>query len=82
MTAKGLAQVALNTPEKLEQPRIYPVVARDTGWGAPDTSVERQNHGGYPGVVRETTRDRVLPAELCPQLEFICQSPDSQYATA
>ena len=29
MRATGLAQVALDTPEKLEQPRIYPVVARD-----------------------------------------------------
>ena len=46
MRATGLAQVALDTPEKLEQPRIYPIVAKDTGWGAPDTSVERQNHGG------------------------------------
>ena len=41
MRASGLAQAALDTPEKLEQPRIYPVVAKDTAWGAPDTPVER-----------------------------------------
>lgn len=58
MRATGLAQVVLDTSEKLQQPRIYLVVARDTAWGAPDTSVERWNHGGYSGVVRETTRDR------------------------
>lgn len=41
MRATGLAQVVLDTSEKLQQPRIYLVVARDTAWAAPDTSVER-----------------------------------------